>query len=153
MEQNISTAPLTDLYQLVADSVKGYWEASTKVKTPQLASFLSDLSSARMEMKLKLAEAIHRWQPDEKLDEGTVKGDLHRAWIQVREALSASTDGSVLDECDRGEDYLEKRYNSVLEDNDTPRELHLLLREQASKIAVTRSTIKELRKTGSNADE
>ncbi len=147
MDTKTAVAPLNDLYQLVTDSIKGYSESAEKVKTPQLAAFLSKLVVERTQMKHELASTIHRLHPGEDLDEGTLKGDLHRAWINVREALSSSTDHSVLDECARGEAYLTERYSTVMQDKDTPSSVLPLLREQGSKVAVTRSTIEQLGKT------
>ena len=147
MEQDISVNPLTDLHQLLGDSVKGYKEASEKMETPVIASFLADLADERNRMKQQLRTGILHVDPQQKLDEGTLKGDLHRAWIAIREALSKSTDHFVLDECARGEKYLSDRYSTVLEDKATPPATLPLLREQASKVAVTRSTIDTLSRT------
>ena len=107
----------------------------------------SDLRNAANRMKQQLRTGILHVDPQQKLDEGTLKGDLHRAWIAIREALSKSTDHSVLDECARGEKYLSDRYSTVLEDKATPPATLPLLREQASKVAVTRSTIDTLSRT------
>ena len=147
MEQDISVNPLTDLHQLLGASVKTYKEASEKMETPVIASFLADIPDERHRMKQQLRTGILHVDPQQKLDEGTLKGDLHRAWIAIREALSKSTDHSVLDECARGEKYLSDRYSTVLEDKATPPATLPLLREQASKVAVTRSTIDTLSRT------
>ena len=147
MDTHTKVAPLTDLYELVCDSEKGYAEAAKKMKTPQLKTFLAKLSGERSEMKQQLAIKIHLLNPEEDLDEGTLKGNLHRTWITIREALATSTDHAVLDECARGEDYLAKRYSTVIADKETPAEALSLLREQGTKVSVTRSTISELGKT------
>ncbi len=147
MDTRITVAPLNDLYQLVCDSIKGYEDASEKVKTPQLATFLSNLIVERTQMKYELGTTIKRLDASEDLEEGTLKGDLHRAWLSIREALSSSSDHSVLDECARGEAYLTDRYNTVMENKDIPSGVLPMLREQGSKVAVTRSTIEQLGKT------
>ncbi len=148
MDQNVSIDTLKDLYKLLGDGIKGYQEASSKAATPQLASFLSTLASDRMGMKQELGTAIGQLHPGvDKLDDGTLKGDLHRAWLDIRQALTSSEDPAVLAECERGEEYLTKRYDTVMEDSKTPPEVMILLRKQASQVTTTLSTITALRKT------
>lgn len=148
MDQDTSIAPLKDLYELLADGVKGYEEAASQVKTPELKAFLSKLAAERTLLKLEMAQAIQHIKPNAgKPDEGTLKGSLHRAWIDIRESLSSSTDPAVLDECDRGEKYLLNRYREVVEDKKTPTAVHALLREQLATIGVTRAMIKDLNNT------
>ena len=147
MDSQTTVAPLNDLYQLVGDSIKGYEEASRKVKTPELSTFLSEMAMERTQMKYELGTTIKRLDPHQSLDKGTLKGDVHRAWMNIREALSSSSDHSVLDECARGEAYLTNRYKTVLENQYLPSAVLPMLREQSSKIAVTRSTVEQLGKT------
>lgn len=147
MDTQVSVASLTDLYQLVSDSIKGYKNAATRVKTPELAAFLSKIAAERKEMQLDIGAAIVRVEPDMDLADGTLKGDLHRAWISIRETLASSTDHAVLQECVRGEDYLAERFKTVLNDKDTPEEARLMLRKQGTKVAMTKSTIEQLAKT------
>ncbi|MGV9013127.1 MAG: ferritin-like domain-containing protein [Flavobacteriales bacterium] len=147
MDTQTSVASLTDLYQLVIDSIKGYKDAAARVKTPELAAFLSNIAVERKEMQMRIGSAIIRVDPDSDLGDGTLKGDLHRAWISIREALASSTDHAVLQECVRGEDYLAERFKTVLEENDTPVEVKQLLREEGTKVAMTKSTINQLAKT------
>ena len=153
MDQDKHIGPLKDLYQLLGDSVKGYREAAAQVTNLQLKAFMSNLSAERATLKQDLSQAVHRLSPDyDKLDEGTLKGDLHRTWIAIREALSSSGDRAVLDECHRGEEYLVERYRTVLDDEDTPGEVRGLLREQVAQVGVARAMVEDLQKTLEFAD-
>ena len=148
MNNDTSISSLKDLHELLGDGKKGYAEAAARVKTPNIAEFLGHLSQDRANMQRELALNIHRLRPPfEKLDNGTIKGNLHRAWMDIREAMARSEDGALLSECARGEGYLLKRYSSILEDTDTPAEVLHLLREQMTRIDVTLSTIEQLRST------
>ena len=148
MNNDTSISSLKDLHELLGDGKKGYAEAAERVKPPNIAEFLSHLSQDRAEMQRDLAMNIQRLQPAfEKLDSGTIKGNLHRAWMDIREAIARSEDGALLAECMRGEGYLLKRYSSILEDTDTPSEVLRLLREQMTRIDLTLSSIEQLRST------
>lgn len=153
MDQEKHIGALKDLYQLLGDSVKGYREAASQVKSPELKVFMSNLSAERATLKQDLGQAVHRLSPDhDKLDEGTLKGDLHRAWMDIREALSSSSDRAVLDECHRGEDFLVDRYRTVLDDEDIPGELRVLLRKQVAQVGVARAMVEDLQKKLELAD-
>lgn len=148
MDNDTTITPLKDLHQLLGDSCKGYRAAAERMEEPRLGAFLNKLSNERDVMRTELAAAIHQLQPKlEKLDDGTLKGDMHRTWIDIREALASSEDAAILDECDRGEGYLLKRFKTVLDDKDTPPGVIGLLREQKSRVDVTISTIQQLRET------
>ncbi len=148
MDNDISLSPLKDLHELLGDATKGYADAASKMKTPKIAAFLDQLSAERAGMQRELAVNIHRMCPSfENLDNGTLKGDLHRAWMNIREALASSEEGAILDECARGEGYLLDRFTSVLEDKDMPAQVQRLLREQKTRVDVTLSTIEQLRET------
>ncbi|MBK9420873.1 MAG: PA2169 family four-helix-bundle protein [Flavobacteriales bacterium] len=147
MDAQKASSDLIDLYQLLGDSIKGYNEAAEKVKTPELAFFLANIATERRTLRHELGEEARRLRPDADLTDGTLKGDVHRAWIGIREALSSSSDNSVLQECARGEDYLADRFKSVMEDEDTPAEYVPMLREQGTKVAMTKANIIELGKS------
>ena len=118
MDRNAHIRELNDLYQLMADGRKGYQEASKKATHPGIASILAELGARRNGLEERLGEEIRRFKQDDRTQEGTLKGVLHRAWIDIREAISSSDDDSVLAECERGERYLLERMETVAGDED-----------------------------------
>lgn len=148
MDNNISITPLKDLYELLGDSRKGYIEVADKAENNQLSGFLLKISQERGDMQRELGQAIHRLSPEnEKLDDGTLKGDLHRTWMDIRKALTSSEEAALLDECTRGENYLVDRYKTVMDDKDTPQEVMPVLRKQRSSVDLTLSSIEQLHAT------
>jgi uncharacterized protein (TIGR02284 family) len=51
-------------------------------------------------------------------DDGSLKADLHRRWIDLRDAISRGGDKQVIEEVERGEDYLKGKYETALEDGE-----------------------------------
>ena len=148
MDNNISITPLKDLYELLGDSRKGYMEVADKAENTQLSGFLLKVSQERGDMQRELGQAIHMLSPDnEKLDDGTLKGDLHRTWMDIRRALTSSEEAALLDECTRGENYLVDRYKTVMDDKETPQEVMPVLRKQRSSVDMTLSSIEQLHAT------
>jgi len=116
MDRQAHIRELNDLYQLMADGRKGYREAAKRAKDPRITDLLVQLSARREGFEERLGHEIRRFKHDDHTQEGTLKGVLHRAWIDIRESISKSDDASVLAECERGERYLMERMETVAKD-------------------------------------
>ena len=147
MDRNDEIKKMNDLHELMGDSRKGYQEAAEKVDSPQLGQFLQRLSGQRDSMQTELAGEIRRFKTDDRLQDGTVKGNLHRAWMDIREALGASDDINMLDECERGEKYLVERFDEVLNNADISPTSKQLLSIQRQQVQENLTQVKGLRET------
>jgi uncharacterized protein (TIGR02284 family) len=49
-------------------------------------------------------------------DDGSLKADLHRRWVDLRDAISKGGDQEIIEEVERGEDYLKGKYDTALAD-------------------------------------
>lgn len=147
MDRNAEIKEMNDLYQLMADGRKGYKEAAERSKTPQLAEMLLMLSHQREGMENDLGAEIRRFKRDDHTQEGTLKGVLHRAWMDIRTALGKADDGMVLDECERGEKYLLERLNTVIGQEQIAPSSAALLMEQRDMVARNLAQVELLRRT------
>ena len=147
MDRNEEIKEMNDLHELMADSRKGYNEAAKKVDSPELAQFLQRLSAQRDSMQTELAAEIRRFKPDDRLKDGTAKGTLHRAWMDIREALGSSDDVNMLDECERGEKYLVERFDTVLGTAGIAPTSKQLLSIQRQQVQENLTEVKGLRET------
>ena len=92
-------------------------------------SRLLDLSAKRSKLSADLARAlITLGEPV--ISSGSLKGALHRTWMELREALGRSADLGVLAECARGERFLLERYAAILREAELPPGVQRLLRDQ-----------------------
>jgi uncharacterized protein (TIGR02284 family) len=49
-------------------------------------------------------------------DDGSLKADLHRRWMDLRDAISKGGDKAVIEEVERGEDYIKAKYETAQQD-------------------------------------
>jgi len=49
---------------------------------------------------------------------GTIKGDLHRTWMNLTATLSSNEEERILDEVERGEQSFIEEYDDILNDKD-----------------------------------
>ena len=137
---------LNNIHDLLVDGRLGYAEASENVEDDRVKGLLKAFSEERVALANAVAGAIHRLDPTAPVrDAGTVKGDLHRAWMDIRNALSRSDNASMLSECERGEGYLLMRYDEILAREGQDPQVRELLMRQRAEVERNVSRVKELR--------
>ncbi|MBO0948948.1 ferritin-like domain-containing protein [Fibrella forsythiae] len=125
------------------DAEKGYQEAAESVKDAELKSLFLAQSRQRAEFATELDREIRALGGDP--DNGTsLASDLHRAWINIKSAVSNSTDKAVAEECQRGDSEALNDYKDVLEQTDIAASTRELLLNQKSKVESAHETMGRL---------
>ena len=138
---------LNNLRDLLVDSREGYMKAAERVEDHQVKAMLVSLSTGRLGLMQELDALRLAADPTaEKREGGTLKGDLHRAWMDLRDALSKSENVNVLSECERGEEYLIGRYEAIDSKEVDPR-TYALCQRQRTEVQGNLQRIKALAKT------
>ncbi len=148
METNEDITGLHNIHDLLVDSRKGYMEACERLENVPTKTLLAAFAAERVGLEAEVHTLLRQLEPDETPSEGgTIKGDLHRAWMDLRDSLTKSDNANVLSECERGEEYLLMRYDEVLKPDDLGAATRALATSQRSKVQTNLDRIKELRKT------
>ena len=82
----------------------------------------------RQQVLTKLQGAVARLGGDPE-DEATTAGSLHRGWINLKEAVLGQDDETIIDEVERGEDYLKAKFKAALESTDLSPEARMAVEE------------------------
>ena len=144
MEAKATQALLNELVETLKDGQKGYSDAMTDVEDTNLketfkkyavqrAGFITEIEDQMFKMDLK---------PDE---ESSVTGTIHRAWIDLKSALTSKDSKAVLTECERGEDYAVKAYQTALKAQDLPSTLKSVIEKQYHGVQEAHNAIKSMR--------
>lgn len=137
---------LNNMHDLVVDSRQGYLLAAERADDDRVKALLASLSDGRAELEAELDDLIHAADPEaEHRDGGTIKGELHRAWMAIRETLNESSNANVLAECERGEKFLLMRYDEMLQKEDLDQRTTALMRKQQDTVQRNVARIHELR--------
>jgi uncharacterized protein (TIGR02284 family) len=146
MDTKNDKSELHNIHDLLVDSRKGYLEAAERVEDPQVKQLLKAFSQERTLLEGEVDTELRKQDPQAVHSEGgTIKGDLHRAWMDLRDSLSASENANVLAECERGEGYLLMRCDEVLKKEDLLPATHALLTSQREQVQRNVDRIKQLR--------
>ena len=110
------TTILKTLTSTLNDSVNGYRDAAENAEGSQFQQILRDNASERERMAGELAGEVRRLggTPDE---DGTVLGKTHQAWLDLKAAVTGRDDKAIINEVERGEDYLKEKFEAALADD------------------------------------
>ncbi len=115
------------------DGFKGYEKAAKNAEGAALRTYFQNKASKRKEFNLSLKREIQNAYTDFDVD-GTFKGSIHRAWMDVKSLFSADEDESMLEESIRGDKAAIDEYNDVIEYDNLPVGLRNLLISQRDDI-------------------
>lgn len=107
---------LNELIETTLDSADGYGEAAKDANTPAVKNLFTRWSDDRRQVVAELQQRV-RDLGGEPEDDGSMLASAHRVFVNIREALNKSDKG-VIDEVERGEDFIKSKYERALEDED-----------------------------------
>jgi uncharacterized protein (TIGR02284 family) len=145
-QQKEIISTINGLIETLKDGQKGFQEASEGVKDPNLKSLFSGYSQQRAHFATELQSQARNLGESEPEKTSSAAGAMHRAWINIKSAITSGDDTAILSECERGEDSAVNEYKKAMEDNLTS-PLRELVSRQYSEVKSAHDRIKTLRDT------
>ena len=124
-EHDISV--LNSLITTTIDSANGFERSAENVKGTQLEQMFRDFAQERRQMVSRLQEHV-RIHGGTANDDGSLKADLHRRFEDLRAAIGGG-DKAVIEEVERGEDYIKGKYEAALADQELSAECRAVVQE------------------------
>ena len=144
MEAKATQVLLNELVETLKDGQKGYADAMTDVEDSSLKDTFRKYAAQRAEYITEIEDQMFKLNL--KPDEGSsITGTVHRAWIDLKSALTSKDNNAVLNECERGEDYAVKAYQTALKAQDLPSPIKSVIEKQYQGVQEAHSTIRSLR--------
>jgi len=147
MTQNKETiSTLNSLIETLKDGQEGFKQAADGVVDLQLKSLFNEYSRQRARFANALqtqAQSLGESKPERS---SSAAGALHRAWINLKSAVTSGNDHAILSECERGEDSAVKEYEKALNDDLSP-SLQEIVSSQYSEVKNAHDRIRNLRDT------
>ena len=135
-----------DLVQTLEDGKIGFESAAEKLadsNSPELAATFWQFSAQRGVFAGELRE-IAATYGDDADESSSVAGAVHRGWMAVKDALSGSDPGGVLDAAEQGEDHAVNEYRKAL-DADISTGLRTVLERQFVDVRAAHDTVRAQR--------
>lgn len=136
------------LIERCKDGAKGYKTASEDIEDQNLKDLFRKYAVQRDSMITELQDQLHKMGKTDD-EAGSLEGTMHRAWIDLKSALTSRDTKRVLEECERGEDYAVKAYQEALE-KDLPGQLKPIIENQYHDVKNAHDHIRTLRDNARN---
>lgn len=131
------------LIERCKDGEKGYKVASEDIEDADLKTLFKKYAVQRDSMITELQDQLHKMGHTDK-ESSSVEGTIHRAWIDLKSALTSKDRVRVLEEVERGEDYAVESYRDALK-KDLPTELKAIVQQQYDDVKSAHDHIRSLR--------
>jgi uncharacterized protein (TIGR02284 family) len=107
---------LNELIIVSRDGERGFRACAAHVRSERLRVLFVERSRSCGQAAEELARMVHELGGEPVTDSSTF-GALHRRWLDIRAVFSSSDDGTIVAECERGEDYALEIYRNALDDH------------------------------------
>lgn len=140
-DEVIST--LNGLIETCKDGQEGFTSAAEGIERSDLKSLFYEFAQQRSHFAGELQTLVQSLGGDPE-NSGSIAGSLHRGWINIKSAVTGKDEGSILNECERGEDSAKAAYKSALE-NALPAHVQDTVQTQYVAIQSAHDRVKALR--------
>jgi uncharacterized protein (TIGR02284 family) len=144
-QQKEIISTINGLIETLKDGQQGFKEASEAVKDSALKSLFSEFSLQRAKFAGELQnEAVSLGESNPE-DSSSTAGAMHRAWINLKSAITSQDDHAILAECERGEDSAVAEYKKAMEEEELSSPIRETISRQYTDVKSAHDRIKALR--------
>ena len=111
-QDEIST--LNTLIATLLDSVQGYEDSAANLDSPRLQQLFRESAGERQRVVEELRAEVRRLGGDAR-DEQSFLGQAHQRFLDLKAAVTGRDEKAVINETERGEDYLKEKFETALE--------------------------------------
>ena len=106
---------LNSLIETTIDSVDGYEKAARETQNTEFRRIFEERAFERRRVCDQLRQEVAR-MGGEVEDDGSVLAKAHRSFLKLRDAVMGGDDKQVIDEVERGEDFIKGKFEHALRD-------------------------------------
>ncbi|GLV23325.1 chemotaxis protein [Sphingobium sp. TomMM35A] len=117
MSNDHSISTLNSLIKTTLDSVKGFRDAAEDASNTQYATTFAEFAQERSQVASSLQAEVRRLGGNPE-DESSLLAAAHRSFMDLKQAITGKDDKAVVEEVERGEDYIKGKFEAALSDND-----------------------------------
>jgi uncharacterized protein (TIGR02284 family) len=117
MDNDKDVSTLNGLIKTTLDSVKGYEDAAEDSGSGSLASNFGGFANERRQVVSRLQDEVRRLGGNPE-DDSSFVAAAHRVFMNIKQAVVSRDDKAIVEEVERGEDYLKEKYAAALREGD-----------------------------------
>jgi uncharacterized protein (TIGR02284 family) len=128
LNQTHDVTVLNSLIETTIDSVDGYRRSAQEATNSRFSQEFLQRASEREEVVSQLRARVRELGGDTQ-DDGSLLAAAHRAFLTLRDKVTGSDDNAVIAEVDRGESYLNGKWEAALADDGLSQESRQLVQQ------------------------
>lgn len=117
---------LNSLIETTLDSARGYKEAAESSEDPKYKSLFSERSQKRMRLTGELQQEVRSFG-GEPQEHQSMLGKAHNKFVDLKAAILGHDEKAIVNEVERGEDFIKAKFEHVLKDDDLPANVRTLV--------------------------
>ncbi|HYC75833.1 PA2169 family four-helix-bundle protein [Brevundimonas sp.] len=142
--QHHAVKVLNSLIETTLDSANGYRDAAEGAESPPIRSLLSRKASTREELSRRLQSEVRSFGGEPETDQSAM-GKAHNVFTELKGKIMGRDDESVLAEVDRGESFIEEKFEAASRDPELPDHVRRLIESECAAIRTDHEEMKRMK--------
>lgn len=105
---------LNTLITTLIDSINGYEDSAANIESQRLQQLFRESAGERQRIVEELRSEVRRLGGNPE-DDGSFLGKTHQRFLDLKAAIAGRDEKAVINETERGEDYLKEKFEAALE--------------------------------------
>lgn len=114
MHEQKDITTLNTLIETTIDSITGYEESAKLIENERFRQIFRERADERQKVVEELRGEVRRLGGDPE-ESGTLLGKAHQRFEDLKAAITGRDEKSIINEVERGEDYLKAKYEAALD--------------------------------------
>jgi uncharacterized protein (TIGR02284 family) len=114
-EHSDEISTLNTLIATTVDSITGYEDSAQNIDNERLREIFRQRASERQDVVQNLRSEVRRLGGDPE-DSGSFLGKAHQRFEDLKAAITGRDEQAIINEVERGEDYLKEKFETALSD-------------------------------------
>jgi len=125
-EHSEAISTINTLIATTIDSINGYEDSAQNIDNQRFREIFRQRASERQGIVEQLRSEVRRLGGDPD-DSGSFLGKAHQRFADLKAAVTGRDEKSIINEVERGEDYLKEKWQAALQSGDLRGESHDLI--------------------------
>ena len=147
MNDHTHSAEISTLNTLIAttiDSITGYEDSAENIHDERLREIFRTRADERQRVVEELRGEVRRLGGDPE-DGGSFMGKAHQRFEDLKAAVTGRDEKAIINEVERGEDYLKEKWQAALQSGDLKGESHDLVERCYQSVKAGHDQISQLK--------